>query len=137
MISQVGVVGRKNISQPSLKTSNPLLLSLIKVLQCRSSILIQSPRILRPRRSRPQSMHPHCLSLPKKFLSTSWEMRTWERFTMAVTDMDVSACYNMSLKDFEHSGVHDLIKVSFFFFFFLYVYISSLTNDADIYLTKL
>ena len=35
----------------------------------------------------------------------------WERFKMAVTDEDVSACYNMSLKDFEHSGVHDLFKV--------------------------
>ena len=40
----------------------------------------------------------------------------WERFSMAVTDVDVGACYNMSLKDFEHSGVHDLFKVS------LYIY---------------
>ena len=38
----------------------------------------------------------------------------WERFRMAVTDADVSACYNMSLKDFEHSGVHDLFKVCIF-----------------------
>ena len=36
----------------------------------------------------------------------------WERFSTAVTDVDVGACYNMSLKDFEHSGVHDLFKVS-------------------------
>ena len=36
----------------------------------------------------------------------------WERFTTAVTDANVSACYNMSLKDFEHSGVHNLFKVS-------------------------
>ena len=36
----------------------------------------------------------------------------WERFSKAVTDVDVGACYNMSLKDFEHSGVHDLFKVS-------------------------
>ena len=36
----------------------------------------------------------------------------WERFTTAVTDVDVTACYNMSLKDFEHSSVHDLFKVS-------------------------
>ena len=43
----------------------------------------------------------------------------WERFTMAVTDADVSACYNMSLKDFEHSGVHDLFKVSIY----IYIYI--------------
>ena len=45
----------------------------------------------------------------------------WERFMTAVTDVDVAACYNMSLKDFEHSGVHDLFKVSFFFFL---IYIS-------------
>ena len=50
-----------------------------------------------------------------------------------MTDVDVGACYNMSLKDFEHSGVHDLFKVSFFF---IYIYISSLTNDADMYLIK-
>ena len=37
----------------------------------------------------------------------------WERFSTAVMDVDVGACYNMSLKDFEHSGVHDLFKVSF------------------------
>ena len=36
----------------------------------------------------------------------------WERFSTAVTDVDVGACYNMSLKDFEHSSVHDLFKVS-------------------------
>ena len=26
-------------------------------------------------------------------------------------DEDITACYDMSLKDFEHSGVHDLFKV--------------------------
>ena len=36
----------------------------------------------------------------------------WERFSTVVTDVDMGACYNMSLKDFEHSGVHDLFKVS-------------------------
>ena len=41
----------------------------------------------------------------------------WERFKTAVTDADVSACYNMSLKDFEHSRVHDLFKVCIIFFF--------------------
>ncbi|XP_075664768.1 uncharacterized protein LOC142634353 [Castanea sativa] len=34
----------------------------------------------------------------------------WERFQQAVSDEDVAACYNMSLTDFEHSGVHDLFK---------------------------
>ena len=35
----------------------------------------------------------------------------WERFKKAVTEEDINACYDMSLKDFEHSGVHDLFKV--------------------------
>ena len=35
----------------------------------------------------------------------------WERFEKAVTDEDVAACYDMSLKEFEHSTVHDIFKV--------------------------
>ena len=35
----------------------------------------------------------------------------WERFKKVVSDKDIAACYDMSLKDFEHSGVHDLFKV--------------------------
>ena len=52
----------------------------------------------------------------------------WKRFGTVVTDADMVVCYNMSLKDFKHSGVHDLFKVSklfLFFFFFLGIYISS------------
>ena len=48
--------------------------------------------------------------VPQHFLGN--EDLAWERFLTAVTDVDVDACYNMSLKDFEHSGVHDLFKVS-------------------------
>ena len=35
----------------------------------------------------------------------------WERFQKAVTDEDVVACHDMSLKEFEHSTIHDLFKV--------------------------
>ena len=35
----------------------------------------------------------------------------WERFQLAVLDEDINMCYNMGLKEFEHSGVHDLFKV--------------------------
>ena len=50
----------------------------------------------------------------------------WERFGEAVKDEDINFCHDMSLKDFENSGVHDLFKVLtvlphlyyFFFFFF-------------------
>ena len=50
----------------------------------------------------------------------------------AVTDVDVAAFYNMSLKDFEHSGVHDFFTVSkFFILLYIYIYIV-FVNNADI-----
>ena len=49
----------------------------------------------------------------------------WERFEKAVTNEDVAMCYDMSLKEFEHSVVHDLFKVITF--------ISSYHNDMYIY----
>ena len=39
------------------------------------------------------------------------ENLAWERFKEAVKDEDINVCSDMSLKDFEHSGVHDLFKV--------------------------
>ena len=87
------------------------------------------------------TVHAPTSSLPSKEVPQHLlgnEDLAWDRFTMAVIDVDVSACYNMSLKDFEHSGVHDLFKVSLFYYLlYIYIYILSLTSDADIYLTKL
>ena len=57
----------------------------------------------------PTSSQP-CKEVPQHLLGN--EDLAWERFTTVVTDADVSACYNMSLKDFEHSSVHNLFKVS-------------------------
>ena len=42
------------------------------------------------------------------------ESLAWEHFQKAVTDEDINVCYDMSLKDFEHSDVHDLFKVMAF-----------------------
>ena len=39
----------------------------------------------------------------------------WGHFEKAVSDEDTAACYDMSLKDFKHSGVHDLFKDNFIF----------------------
>ena len=54
----------------------------------------------------------------------------WERFQKAIIDEDINICYDMSLKDFEHSGVHDLFKVSNHIFslslltaIYIYIYI--------------
>ena len=41
----------------------------------------------------------------------------WERLEKVVTNEDMVACYDMSLKDFDHSSVHDLFKVCEPFFF--------------------
>ena len=35
----------------------------------------------------------------------------WEWFEKVVTDEGVVACYDMSLKEFEHLAVHDIFKV--------------------------
>ena len=54
-----------------------------------------------------------------------------------MTDTDVAACYNMSLKDFEHFGVHDLFKICklfLFSFIYIYIYISHLVSKVDRYL---
>ena len=40
----------------------------------------------------------------------------WGRFEKVVSEEDIAACYDMSLKDFEHSSVHDLFKVCNFIF---------------------
>ena len=42
------------------------------------------------------------------------ENLAWERFQKAVTDEDINICYDMSLKNFEHFGVHDVFKVIVF-----------------------
>ena len=58
-----------------------------------------------------------------------------ERFKKVVTDEDVAACYDMSLKDFEHFGVHDLFKIcKLLFFFNIYIYISHPVSNVYMYI---
>ena len=61
------------------------------------------------------TIHAPTSSLPSKEVPQHLlgnEDLAWERSTTAVTDADVSTYYNMSLRDFEHSSVHDLFRVS-------------------------
>ena len=39
------------------------------------------------------------------------ESYAWRTFKGIVTDNEVNECYNMSVKEFERSGIHDLFKV--------------------------
>ena len=41
------------------------------------------------------------------------ENYAWRTFKGIVTDNEVNECYNMSVKDFERSGIHDLFNASF------------------------
>ena len=41
------------------------------------------------------------------------ESYAWRTLKGIVTDNEVNECYNMSVKEFERSGIHDLFKVSF------------------------
>ena len=46
----------------------------------------------------------------------------WKTFKGLITDKNVSACYDMSIRDFEHSTIHNLFKVCSFLlslFYFL------------------
>ena len=45
----------------------------------------------------------------------------WRSFKELVTKHEVNACYNMLVKDFEHSVIHDLFKVSSFSLYLCYL----------------
>ena len=40
------------------------------------------------------------------------ESYAWRTFKGIVTDNEVNECYNMSVKEYERSSIHDLFKVS-------------------------
>ena len=51
------------------------------------------------------SDHPSNLVLDENY--------AWRTFKGVVTDNEVNECYNMSVREFERSGIHDLFKVVF------------------------
>ena len=60
----------------------------------------------------------------------------WEHFQKAVIDEDMATCYDMFLKDFEHSGVHDLFKVCDFTFASSYhftLFLSNKLGNVEVY----
>ena len=60
----------------------------------------------------------------------SSESLSWERFQQAVSEEDVAIGYDMSVKEFEQSTVHDLFKV-----LFLVLNYSPIKLFSSIYLT--
>ena len=53
-------------------------------------------------------------SMSTSFTFIRGEALAWNRFKMVVKEDDVMACYDMSVKEFEHSTIHDLFKVLIF-----------------------
>ena len=62
----------------------------------------------------PASSQP-CEKTPTTIIEN--EDLAWECFQLAVLDKDINTCYDMSLKEFEHSGIHDLFKVCLYLYF--------------------
>ena len=51
------------------------------------------------------------------------ESYAWRMFKGIVTDNEVNECYNMSVKEFERSGIHDLFKVVFHLSLYVFIQI--------------
>ena len=67
-----------------------------------------------PRRTHPSepSKRPPNLVLDEGY--------AWKTFKGIITDNEVNSCYNMSVKDSEHSAIHDLFKVYKFHLCFVF-----------------
>ena len=96
--------------------------------QSQPSIQIVDVDSSTPIESTPSKTPPSKIPLSKSTVPGSSQPSTniienedlaWERFQMAVLDEDINMCYNMGLKEFEHSGVHDLFKVCSYSFLIL------------------
>ena len=100
----------KHISSQAAKPNSPPPQSSIRVYDIDSSTLTETT----PSKTHPSKMIAPAMSQPSALVPTNIienENLAWERFQKAVTDKDINVCYDMSQKDFEHSGVHDLFKV--------------------------
>ena len=100
---------RPGVVKPSLPTSLPS----VQIFYVDSSIPIE---VTPAKTTAPTSSQPSQRS-PMNPLEN--EDLAWERFEKAVTSEDMVVCYDMSLKEFEHSGVHDLFKVCNYFYLVL------------------
>ena len=107
--------GSSQVVKPNIPSSQP-----VKIYDVDSSTPIETTPSKTPLSkatvpATPQLSH----QVPSNIIEN--EDLAWERFQRVVLDEDINVCYDMSLKDFEHSSVHDLFKVSNFSFFLVFV----------------
>ena len=97
---------KARVVKPSLPTSQPS----IQIFDVDSSV----PAEITPSKTTAlASSHPS-QRIPMNLIEN--EDLAQEHFEKPVSDKDIATCYDMSLKDFEHSDVHDLFKVCNFIF---------------------
>ena len=105
----------KHVPSQTVKPNPPPPQSSIKIYDVDLSTPTETTPSKTPLSKTPSSkMTVPATSQPSAHVPTNIienENLAWERFQKAVTDEDINVCYDMSLKDFEHSGVHDLFKV--------------------------
>ncbi|XP_075670052.1 uncharacterized protein LOC142639799 [Castanea sativa] len=103
--SRQGKKAKHGSSRPeAARTEPPSSLPSVTIVDVDSSTLVGVA---------PSKSYASASSQPSQRVSTNLlenEDLAWDRFQEAVTGEDVAACYDMSLKEFEHSGVHDLFK---------------------------
>ena len=111
----------KHVSSQTTKPNLPPPQPSIKMYDVDSS----TPTEITPSKTPPSKTTVPATSQPSPQVPTNIienENLAWERFQKAITDEDINVCYDMSLKDFEHSSVHDLFKVIVFCLVFKYIY---------------
>ena len=107
--SRRGKKAKHGLSQTA-KPNLPPPQSSIRIYDVDSSTPTETTQTKTPpsKTTAPTTSQPSAL-VPTNIIEN--ENLAWERFQKAVTDKDINVCYDMSLKDFEYSGVHDLFKV--------------------------
>ena len=99
-----------------------------KLPQSQPSIQIVDVDLCTSIESTPSKTPPSKIPLSKSTVPGSSQPSTniiknedlaWEHFQIVVLNEDINMCYNMGLKEFEHSGVHDLFKVCSYSFLVL------------------
>ena len=102
----------KGTSSQVIKPTLPSSQQPVQIVDVDSSIPTESTPSKSPPSKTVSTPQPS-RAIPSNIIEN--EDLAWERFKTAITDEDINACYDMSLKDFEHSGVHDLFKVKIHF----------------------
>ena len=109
----------KHGSSQTIKPNLPLSHPFVKIYDMDLSTLTETTPSKTPS---PKTTMPAMSQPSQQVLSNIIENEdlAWELFQKAFTNEDLNTCYDMSLKDFEHSGVHDLFKACNHIFFLVF-----------------